>query len=327
MRVRVERPHMRGAPVLFVFVTLFMVVILTGLCFPYDFRGAMPDRVVAIVNNEAITLSEYKLFVKYLGLQDKGDGVDEELLKTLIEEKVILFEAKSKGIEVSDREVDAMMEQMRTENALSRDAMEKALEGEGIGVQGFRRLIKEKLTALKVVENDVDSRVRVNEEEIEAFYHAHKRDYLESPGKAEVRAIFFKLKERATASEVTDLKRKALKILEELREGVSFELLLVHYDAGYPKSDGGTLGEFERGTLIPVLDEKVFSMKVGETSEPIWLREGVYILKVVNKTNDIYKPMREVREQIRACLGEEKREELLHAWIKTLWERASIKIQ
>ena len=82
--------------------------------------------------------------------------------------------------------------------------------------------------ALKLVESDVDSRVRVNEEEIEEFYHANKNDYLGSPGKVEVRAIFLKLNEGATAGEITDLKRKALKIMGELREGVSFELLVVH---------------------------------------------------------------------------------------------------
>ena len=317
---------MRRLPVSFVFAPL-LVVILVVLCFPDNSHGTMPDRVVATVNNEAITLTDYKLFVKYIGLQDEGEGVNEGLLKKLIEEKIILYEAKSRGIEVSDGEVDAMMEKMRMESALSRDEMEKELEGEGMGVQGFKRLIKEKLMALKLVESDVDSRVRVNEEEIEEFYHANKNDYLGSPGKVEVRAIFLKLNEGATAGEITDLKRKALKIIEELREGVSFEHLVVQYNDEYLKNDGGRLGEFERGALIPQLDKKVFSMDVGETSEPIWLTEGVYILKVVKKTNDIYKPRGEVREEIRAYLSEEKREALLHAWIKTLWERASIKIQ
>ena len=317
---------MRRLPVSFVFAPL-LVVILVVLCFPDNSHGTMPDRVVATVNNEAITLTDYKLFVKYIGLQDEGEGVDEGLLRKLIEEKIILCEAKSRGIEVSDGEVNAMMERMRTENALSMDEMEKELEREGMGVQGLKRLIKEKLMALRLVESDVDSRVRVNEEEIEEFYHENRSDYLESPGKVEIRAIFLKLDEGATAGEITDVKRKALKIIEELREGVSFEHLVVQYNDEYLKNDGGRLGEFERGALIPQLDKKVFSMNVGETSEPIWLTEGVYILKVVKKTNDIYKPRGEVREEIRAYLSEEKREALLHAWIKTLWERASITIQ
>ena len=327
MRVCAETWCMRRLPVSFVFTSLFMVVILVVLCFPDNSHGAMPDRVVAVVNNEAITLTDYKLFLKYIGLQGKGNGVDEELLKKLIEEKIILYEAKSRGIEVSDGEVDAMMERMRTENALSRDEMEKALEGEGMGLQGFKRLIKEKLMALKLVESDVDSRVRVNEEEIEDFYHAHKSDYLGSPGKVEVRAIFLKLNEGATVGEITDLKRKALKIMAQLSEGESFDDLVDRYDDEYLKNNRGRFGEFEKGTLIPLLDKKIFSMNVGETSEPIWLREGVYILKVVKKTSDIYKPVGEVREEIRAYLSEEKREALLHAWIKTLWERTSIRIQ
>lgn len=309
------------------FASLFLVVILVVLCFADNSHGVMPDRVVAIVNNEAITLTDYRLFVNSIGLHDKGEMVDEGLLKKLIEEKIVLLEAKNRGIEVSDGEVDAMVEKIRTENTLSRDEMEKAFEGEGIGIQGFKRLIKEKLMALKLVESEVDSRFRVDEKEIEEFYHAHKREYVGSPAKVEVSAIFLKLSEGATAGEITDLKRKALRIIEELREGVSFDLLTVQYDDDYLKNDGGRLGEFERGVLTPPLDEKVFSMSEGETSEPIWLKEGMYILKVVNRTNEIYKALGEVKEEIRAYLSEEKREALLHAWIKTLWERASIKLQ
>src|SRR5512136_2924273 len=106
MRVCAEAWWMRRSPVSFVLAPLFMVAILVVLCLPENSHGAMPDRVVAIVNNEAITLTDYKLFVKYIGLQDSGEEVDEGLLKKLIEEKIILCEAKNRGIEVSDGEVN-----------------------------------------------------------------------------------------------------------------------------------------------------------------------------------------------------------------------------
>jgi peptidyl-prolyl cis-trans isomerase SurA len=303
------------------------VLITALLAFPSNSHGAMPDRILATVNDEVITLTDYRLLLKQIGLPDTGDVVDEGLLKKLIEEKVILYEAKRRGIEASEGEVDSVMGKMSAENAFSRDEMEKTLQGEGVSVQGFRKMVKEKLTALKLVEDEVDSRVRVNEKEIEDYYHANKRDYLESPGKAEVRAIFLKLDEGATAGEITDLKRKALRIMDELREGVSFELLVVQYNDVYLRNNGGRLGEFEKGELIPLLDNKVFSISVGETSDPIWLKEGMYILKVVNKTPETFKSVEEVKEGIRAYLSAEKREALLHEWIKTLWERTSIKLQ
>ena len=321
-----EEGCMRRSPFSCV-VSPLLLVILVVMSFPDNSQGAMPDRILAVVNNEVITLTDYKRFLKYIGFSNRGDGIDEGLLKKLIEEKVILYEAKRREIEVSDGEVDEMMEKMRAENALSRDEMEKELEGEGIGVQGFKRMLKEKLIALRLVESEVDSRVRVSEKEIKDYYHANTRAYLKSPGKAEVRAIFLKLDRGATEGEITDMKRKALTIMGRLNEGVSFEHLVDEYDEEFLKNKRGNLGEVERGTLIPLLDRKIFSMNVGETSEPIWVKEGVYILKVVNKTADTFKPMEEVKEEIRAYLFEETREELLHAWIKTLWERASITLQ
>lgn len=326
MRIYAEAWNAGRLPVSPAFVSL-LVVVLVVLSLSADSQGAMPDRILAAVNNEVITFSDYKLFLKYIGFPDTGDVVDEGLLRKLIEEKVILHEATKKGIEVSDGEVDAMVEKIRTENALSRNEMEKELEREGMRVQGFKKMMKEKLMALKLVEDEVDSRVRIDEKEIEDFYHANKGDYLGSPAKVEVSAIFLKLNEGATENEITDLKRKTLKIMEELREGVTFEHLVDQYNDEYLKKNGGRLGDFERGTLIPQLDKKVFSMNVGETSEPLWLKEGVYILKVVNKTPDTFKPMGEVREGIRAYLSEQKRDALLHVWIKSLWEKASIRIQ
>ena len=293
---------MRRLPVSFVFAHL-LLVILVVVSFPDNSEGAMPDRILATVNNEVITLTDYQRFLKYIGVSNTGDGIDEGLLKQLIEEKVILYEAKRRGIEISDGEVDGMMEKMRAEHVLSADEMEKELEAEGIGVQGFRKMLKEKLLALKLVESEVDSRVRVSEKEIEDYYHANKRDYLKSPGKVEVRAIFLKLSEGATVSEITDLKRKGLTIMAQLDEGVSFEHLVDEYDDGYLKNNQGRFGEFERGALIPLLDNKVFSMDVGETSQPIWVKEGVYILRVVNKTADTYKSVEEVKEDIRAYLS------------------------
>jgi len=139
-----------------------------------------------------------------------------------------------------------------------------------------------------------------------------------------VKAIFLRLGEGATATEITDLKRKALRITSRLRDGDNFGALVNRYSDEPLKGKGGKLGEFKKGTLIPELDKRVFSMKVGEMSDPIWVREGVYILKLEDRAEDGFKPLGEVRQEIHKRLSSQHKERIFSEWLKVLWEKSSV---
>jgi parvulin-like peptidyl-prolyl isomerase len=74
------------------------------------------------------------------------------------------------------------------------------------------------------------------------------------------------------------------------------------------------------------LDKKVFSMKKGEISDPIWVSEGVYILLLVDVSNELYAPLEDVKGAIMSELYKLKRERYFNEWLKTLWEKASVTI-
>ncbi len=289
----------------------------------YGFTG---DKTVATVNNDVITLSDYYLFAKGLGIQGKPGVVDEGVLKRMMEEKVILYEAKRTGIEVSDAEIDRMIEDVKKDNAVSQEAMERELKKDELDMSDYRKLLKDRLTVVRLIETEVDSKVIVTDKEVEDYYRANQGDYTNSPERAALKAIFLRLNEDATVTEITDLKRKALKISAQLEQGESFDALVNQYDDDSLKSQGGRWGEVEKGALIPPLDEKVFSMKTGEISEPVWVRDGVYILKLEDRTVGTVKPLDEVRAKIGRHLKEQRKARLFNEWMKTLWEKASIKV-
>ncbi len=303
-------------------IVVGVTFLLVTAAVPSD--GMTVDRVVATIDKEAVTLSDYLLFAKSLGMPANKDVVDETVLKKLIEEKVILNEARKRGVETSDAEADRMIEELRKESGLSREDFEKEIVGEGMSFQRYRNLMKDKMTALKLVEADVDSKVVVRDREIENVYNADKQAFVTSPATVDVKAIFLRLGEGATATEITDLKRKALRIAARLKDGENFGALVNRYSDEPLKGKGGKLGEFKKGTLIPQLDEQAFSMKVGEISDPIWVREGVYILKLEDRTAERFRSLAEVREEIRKRLYSQHRESLLSEWVKVLWEKASI---
>jgi parvulin-like peptidyl-prolyl isomerase len=290
-------------------------------------HGLTVDSVIATVNNEVITLSDYQRFVAGIGAGNTGNKevVEEALLKRLIEEKVILHEAVRRGIESSVTEVDKAIEEFKKQNALSQDDFKKMLAKEGKDINSYRKLIKDRIILSKLVSEGVDSKVVVTDKEIEDFYNANKKDYL-IPEKAEVKAIFLRLNKDASITEITDLKRKVLRIVARLKEGESFESLVNRY-SDEPLKSRGMLGEFERGALIPPLDNKAFSMKKGEISEPIWVSEGVYILKLKDKRGESYKTIKDVKKEIYENLYVKKGEKLFNEWMKTLWEKASISIK
>jgi peptidyl-prolyl cis-trans isomerase SurA len=284
------------------------------------------DKVLAVVDQDVITLSDYLLFAKSMGVVENMDVINEALLKKLMEEKVILHEANRRGIEVSDAETDGMIEEIKKESAVSQSDLERELAKEGMNFSGYRKIVRERLIALKLIGADVDSKVIVTEEEIETFYRENIKEYLTSPAQVEVKAIFLRLNEGATVTEITDLKRKALRIAAQLGNGENFELLADRYNDEDLRGGQGRLGEFLRGALIPQLDRKVFSMQKGEISGPIWVKEGAYIVKLVNRTDDAFKTLEEARIEIYKRLFTKKREKIFNEWVRSLWRKAFITI-
>jgi peptidyl-prolyl cis-trans isomerase SurA len=282
------------------------------------------DRVLATVDGEIITFADYQQFANTISGIEKKDGIDERLLKGLIEEKIIMQEAKRKGIEVSETEVARRIEEFKADNGLSQEDFERLLREDGLNITKYKDFVKNELMSLKLIHENIDSKVIITDKEIGDLYYARRKDYLICTEKLEVKAIFIRLKEDATPTEITDLKLRALKIAEQLKEGTNFDLLVEQYSDEPLKSHEGILGCFVKGALIPPLDNKVFSMKEGEISDPVWVSEGVYILKITNREAESYKTIEEVREELYNILYKQKREKLFTEWIKALWEKASV---
>jgi parvulin-like peptidyl-prolyl isomerase len=286
-------------------------------------HGITVDRVLAMVGGEIITFTEYKLFVKGLEGGSK-DEVDETLLRKLIEEKIIIQEAKRKGFDASDVEVQKMVEEFKTENGLSKEELENFLKEEGLNITNYQQILRGKVLLSKIISSEVDSKVIVRDGEIKESYQKNKKEFLSGPQKVEVKAIFLKLREDASVTEITDLKLRALRIMTLLKDGYSFDSLVGEYSDEPLKSQGGMLGKFAKGALIPSLDDKAFSMKEGEISDPIWVSEGVYILHLMSKSGETFKTYDEVKEEIYSSLYKQKRNKIYNEWIKALWEKASL---
>jgi len=308
-------------------VSYILALTVGLLClFPGHSRGATVDRILATIDDQVITVADYRLFHKGLSDRPSDDTIDEKVLRQLMEEKMIALEAKRRGMDAPDNEVERMIEEFKTQNNFSVEDLETFLKDDGIDLGKFRTIVKERILISQVLSSDVDAKVVVTEQEVEEYYVLHKREFLDSPEYVELNAIFFLIREGSSLTEITDMKRRALRIVALLRDGDNFERLVDEYSDEPLKSHRGVLGRFARGALISPLDQKAFSMKEREISDPIWVGDGVFILQLISKSEETYKPLDQVRKTIYDTLFRQRREKVFNDWIKALWEKASVKI-
>jgi parvulin-like peptidyl-prolyl isomerase len=289
--------------------------------------GLTMDKVLATVNNEVITLSDYRMFIGKTRDNAVGDAIDEHHLRRLIEERLIVQEARNAGMDASEEEVSMRMDELGRQTGRSPNDLQKRLADEGVTMAEYRKLMKENIMSLKIIDREVNARVIVSGEDIRQFYESNPRLFQVSPEKVLIKAIYLKLGDNASLTEITDLKIKSLRLYASLRKGESFDVMAMRHTDESLRKQAAVLGEFERGMLIPALDDRIFSLKEGEISEPVWTKDGVYILRAVKVTPPVYSSLQAVREQIVERLYVQKREAQFNEWMKRLWERASVTIR
>ena len=306
---------------------VFLLLLLTAsLLVPERSYGRIVDRVLATVGDEAITLADYQKSVRTAGEAGISETVEHDILKKMIEEKIILQEAKRKGVEVSDAEVDRTIAEVKQQYSLSPDDLEKVLKEEGTTLAAYRRTTRESIMISRLIDGNVDAKVFIGDQEIDEYYRANQKEFVSSPETVEVKAIFLRLRDGASVTELTDLKLKSLRVATLLQGGDHFDRLLYEYSDEPLKSNEGVLGQFTKGALVPRLDSVVFALREGETSSPVWVSEGAYILQLVRRNSEQYKTLPEVKEEIRHRLHTQKREKIFNEWRKTLWEKSFVTI-
>lgn len=299
----------------------------------HQIQALTVDTVLAVVNNEIITLSDYTRFLFKMGPEEKirydpeTKGIDKYILQKMIEENIILQEARKRGIETTENEIETTLKELRKESGISNQEFSNILIEEGLALNDYKKLIKENIIALKLIDLEITSRIIVTDQEIEAYYKENLPLFLESNEKKKVHAIFIGIRDNMTITEMTDLKIRTLRIYEEIMKGEPFEKMVDLYSDEPLRSRNGLLGEFESGGLIPALEASLTDLKEGDVSKPVWTNDGVYILKLVKTAKKEYVELNSVKDTIYSELYERRSREKFSAWMKTLWEKSSIEIK
>jgi peptidyl-prolyl cis-trans isomerase SurA len=287
--------------------------------------GEVVDRIVAEVNNEIITLSELENMAKSIeaqaGGQPKGPEakkMQREMLEALIDRKLAKAEAKRRGIVLSDKELDAAMAQFKQRNNIPDDeTFAKGLAQAGLSVKEFRQQLADQMTQERLLVMVVGTKVSINDAEVRRVY-----DQQFKKGGTQLHIITLRMPFPSGASEAQkeEIKRKAETILAGVKRGESLAAA-----AGQFSLKPSDVGFVAQSDLDPRLAEYIEKLKMKEVA-PILTQEGIQLMQVVDRRSGEARPFEEAAPQIRRFLQQQEMEKYFAEWVKTLRDKAHIKI-
>jgi parvulin-like peptidyl-prolyl isomerase len=317
-----------------------IVLILLGvilLCAPV--RAEVVDKIVAVVNDEIITLYEFNTaFEPYRkNIENTYKGTDKEavikqtkeaFLQRLIDNILIEQEAKKSGagIIVKDEEVMEVLQDVSAKQKLSMQKYLKNLAQEGNSLESVKKEIRGQMMRARLLRREVKSKILVSDEEIGEYYNKNRQDY-EGKETVRIKQILLLLPPDANKTIIAKVKNEALQLYKRVINGESFDLLVVKYSQGPEAAQGGDVGFIGRGTIIPEVEAAAFSLPVGQVSEVIESSVGFHIIQVVDKKGAGLKPIAAVREEIKTKIEDEKLDKKFDEWIASVRAKSHIEVK
>ena len=231
------------------------------------------------------------------------------------------------NIVISEEEVRQSIEEIKRQNKLSQEALTSALIGQGLTFDQYKLQMKEQLERLRLMSQEVKSKIQVGEREMREYYDANRSLYSEAPT-YRARHIFLKVDKKASTEEIKKTMAKAADVMIEARSESDFAALARKYsdDAGAAQ-DGGDLGTFKKGDMLPEIESAVLTMKPGEVSELVTTPAGFHIIKLEEMTAGAGKTYETVKNSIEEQLYKKKSEERFRQWADELKKNAAIDIK
>jgi len=295
------------------------------------------DRIVAVVNDEVITLIElnntlkpYMEKIKSLGYpQDKEQEllfkVRKDMLDRLINQKIEDQEIKRSKVEISEEQVDKTIERIKETNYLTDEQLRAALAKDGLTLEEYRSKIKDQILRDRLVALKVKSKIVITKEGIKAYYEKHIKEY-GGKQKYHLLNIIMKVPLFLDSEKKLEIKAKMDEILEKLKAGESFKALAAKYSESPAASDGGDLGEFEFDALSPQLQNAIEKIKPGEFTPVLDTDQGYQIFFIEEIVNTPGKTLEEMSPEIERLLYNESVDKKYQAWIGDLRKNSVVKI-
>ena len=275
-------------------IRAFLFALFAWMVLPGATAHAAPtraiDRIVAVVNDEVITLYELKSRIAQAERQLKGQNVqlppadilEKQMLERMITDRVQIQMAKETSVKVDDLTLERAVARIAESNRMSLGDFRAALEKDGVSWSKFREEVRNEMTVVRLREREVDSRIQVSDAEIDNFLASG-----EKPGAASeqflVSHILLRAPDQAGPEQLQRLQAKAEGIVVQLKAGADFAKLAASFSDAPDALNGGSLGWRGADRMPTLFVETVARMQPGQVSGVLRSPAGMHIVKLVER--------------------------------------------
>jgi peptidyl-prolyl cis-trans isomerase C len=291
----------------------------------------LPD-VLARVNGEAITKAEFEKALQNVESNaggpvpaDQRDRVYRSVLDQMIGYKLLIQESKNRKLPVADAEIDQRIAQIRSQFP-TEDAFKQALTQQNLTLEQLRSDARSDMAVTNMLQAEVTPKVAVTAAQVDDFYKSNPTQF-QQPDRVRASHILLGFPQNADDAAKQKARAQAADVLKQVKAGKDFAGLAKQYssDPGSAQQ-GGDLGFFGPGQMVPPFDKAAFSMQPGQTSELVETDFGVHIIRVIAREPSRTVPLDEVRPQILQYLEGQSRQQQTEAFVNSLKSKGKIEI-
>jgi len=318
--------------VTFTLKSIAILLLLIFSVYPVAYTAEVVDRIVAVVNDDIITQSEleesmlpfvadYRVRYGEEELEEKIDEARRDALNRLIEEKLILQEAKRRGVQVDDAEIEKRIEIVKSRFGNEEEFYE-AIRQSGVTLAKLKEKYREQIMMKNLVTGIISSEVSISPSQIAAYYYGNPQEF-SLPPRVRFQVLLLKPDDERSAEETEAL---SIQVLDRVKAGDDFSLLVEEYSQGPNTDKGGDMGYMTEGSMIKEIEDELAKLKPGEISGIIKTSAGFYIIKVTERKEQETETLTEVTSLIRERLFQRESELTLREFMAELKKNAYIKI-
>jgi parvulin-like peptidyl-prolyl isomerase len=322
------------------------------------------DRTLATVNGQAILLSEFEKNADPILDQFKKSApptdqtpervadIKKRVLDQMIDDRLLVQEAKKKSIHVSQLEIDDGVKKVHTRFATEAEFTQE-LQKEGLTYDEFRTHIQDQLSTIKLIDQEVKAKTStpseadikdlfstlqsiINDKPIPGSHTPSEIDELKSLARAvqhrfgervRARHILVRVAPGASQEDRDKALGKAKDVLKQLKNGADFtELAKKYSDDPGSKDRGGDLGYFSHGDMVPAFEKAAFGLDVGQTSDVVQTDYGYHVIRVEEKKAASKVNYDDVKDDLKEYLFQQRGAKRFEEYIKDLRSKSEIKI-
>lgn len=251
------------------------------------FSAEMLDKVVAVVNDNVITVSELDAQAEVMQKQIQAKGMNlppddvlrKQVLQHLIDVDLQLQLAKNNNIVVDEAELNDAISKIAASNNLTLTQFREALNSQGIGWKTYRDNIRKEILITRVQQKAIGQNLVISNQQVEDYLKT-ARNTKKNQATYHLQNIVVPLPEAPTTEQVKKARQKALDLLKKINGGDDFSELAIAESSGEYALEGGDLGERHLAELPEVFANKVITMKIGEVAGPIRTGNGFQLVKL-----------------------------------------------